>query len=84
MPLKRPVDVLKLAHDGLFAIEKVSACPSGSDAEGWNEYAAPTVAELAGVPEMVGAPFDVDFTVIENAGSEAVETPSEARITMLE
>ena len=34
VPLKRPVEVLKLAHDGRLAIENVSACPSGSEAVG--------------------------------------------------
>ena len=37
VPESRPVDVLKLAHDGLFEMLNVSAWPSGSDAVGVNE-----------------------------------------------
>ena len=36
VPLSRPVDVLKEAQAGLFAMLNVSACPSGSDALGEN------------------------------------------------
>jgi hypothetical protein len=83
VPLSRPVNVLKLAHEGMFAIENVSAWPFGSEAAGWNEYATFTVAVVDGLPEIVGAPFDEDFTVIENAGKDLVETPSVTRMTML-
>jgi hypothetical protein len=34
VPDKRPVDVLKFAHEGLFAIRNVSSWPSASDAFG--------------------------------------------------
>lgn len=37
VPLNLPVDVLKLAHEGLFAMENVSVLPSGSFAVGVNE-----------------------------------------------
>jgi hypothetical protein len=36
VPDSLPVEVLKLAQLGLLLIEKVSACPSGSAAAGWN------------------------------------------------
>ena len=39
VPLNCPVDSLKLAQAGLLLIVKLSACPSGSDAVGRNEYA---------------------------------------------
>jgi len=57
VPLSRPVEVLNAAHDGLLAIENVSAWPSGSDAVGVNEYAWPDVTEDDGVPLMTGARF---------------------------
>jgi hypothetical protein len=37
VPVRAPVDVLKVAHDGLFWIAKVSELPSGSRAVGVNE-----------------------------------------------
>ena len=37
VPLNCPVDVLKLAHEGLAAMENVSVLPSGSEAAGSNE-----------------------------------------------
>jgi hypothetical protein len=37
VPLSFPVDVLKLAQEGLFAMENVSVLPSGSLAVGVNE-----------------------------------------------
>jgi hypothetical protein len=37
VPDNRPVLALKVAQVGLFATLKVSASPSASDAEGWNE-----------------------------------------------
>jgi hypothetical protein len=42
VPLSRPLPVLKLAHAGLFAIEKRSFLRSGSDALGRKEYEEPT------------------------------------------
>ena len=83
VPLRRPVDVLKLAHDGLLVIENVRVCPSGSEAVGVNEYACPTVTEVAGVPLMVGAPL-LAATEIANAGSDALAAPSVTEITIFE
>ncbi len=37
VPDSLPVEVLKVAHDGLLRIENVSVLPSGSFAVGWNE-----------------------------------------------
>jgi hypothetical protein len=58
---------------------KPSVWPSASAADGWKEYAAPTVALVDGVPEIVGARLG---TVMVNAGSEAVAMPSFTLITM--
>src|SRR5262245_58547559 len=68
VPLRAPVDALKLAQTGRFAIEKVSELLSGSDAVGVNEYAWPTVALVAGVPLIVGASLPTSRTSIENCG----------------
>ena len=54
VPESLPVDVLKIAHAGLFRTLKVSALPSGSRAVGWKEYATPTVAVVGGEPVIVG------------------------------
>jgi hypothetical protein len=35
VPVRRPVDVLKLAQLGTLVAENLSALPSASDAEGW-------------------------------------------------
>jgi hypothetical protein len=83
VPLSPPVAVLNVAQDGLFAIEKVSVWPSGSDAVGVNAYAWPTVTDDGGVPLMTGARF-VDWTVIEKAGSEDDTLPSLTLMTMLD
>jgi hypothetical protein len=61
----------------------VSASPSGSEALGWNVYAAPALTLVAGVPLIVGAPFELSLTRIENAGSDAVARPSLTVMTML-
>lgn len=46
-------------------MEKVKALPSGSDAEGWNEYWLPTDTEPDGEPEIEGA-------LLVDAGGELV------------
>ncbi len=51
VPERRPVDVLNVAHDGLLRTPQMSALPSGSLPVGWNAYAVPTFAVVAGVPE---------------------------------
>ena len=76
VPCNRPVVVLNVAHDGLFAIAYVNVLPSGSLAVGWNEYAVPGVTDVGGVPEITGGRFGMLFTTIENAGSDAVSLPS--------
>jgi hypothetical protein len=83
VPCSRPVDALNVAHDGRFVIENVSVLPSGSLADGWNEYAVPAVTEVGGVPEIVGGRFATFVTAIENAGSCAVACPSLTPMTML-
>jgi hypothetical protein len=88
VPLSCPVALLKLAHEGWFAMEKVRVLPEGSLAVGVNEYAAPTVTLVPGVPEMVGGeddgtPLPVS-TCTENAGRVAVFRPSLTAITMFE
>ena len=59
----------------------MSVLPSGSDALGWNAYAWPTVADVAGLPLMTGARLPV-ATVIENGASEALTVPSDTEIVM--
>jgi hypothetical protein len=54
LPLKAPVTLLKLAHEGLLAIVKVSVSWLASEAVGWNEYVAPATTVVIGVPEIVG------------------------------
>ena len=72
VPDKRPVEVLKAAHDGLLEMLNVSLSPFASLAVGVKAYAVPTLAEVLGVPEIVGARFVVDevVAVIANSGSE--------------
>jgi hypothetical protein len=61
----------------------VSVPPLASFAVGVNEYCAPTVAVVGGVPVMVGAVFD-EATVMENAGSGVEAVPSLTLMTMFE
>ena len=84
VPLKRPVEVLKDAHAGLFEMLNVSESPFESLAVGVNEYADPTPTEVDGVPEIFGALLDVDaaLTVMEKVGSEVVTLPSLTRMRM--
>lgn len=60
VPDRVPLVLSKLAHDGRLVIEKVSALPCGSDAVGVKLYACPTMALVAGVPEMTGVSVAVD------------------------
>jgi hypothetical protein len=75
VPESWPVVVLKLAHDGLFAIEYVSVSPSASAAVGRKLYALFTPTDVAGVPEIVGARLPC-VTAIENAGIAVDTLPS--------
>jgi hypothetical protein len=59
VPASRPVDELKLAQPGFLLIENRSVSPSASLAAGWNRYAKPTVAVVAGEPLIVGAELPV-------------------------
>jgi hypothetical protein len=83
VPLKRPVVVLNDAHVGLFEMLNRSGSPFASRAVGWKLYAMPTVAEVEGVPEIVGATLLRDTARIEKAGNDRVLTPSLTRIWML-
>ena len=58
VPDKRPVEALKDAHGGRFTIAKLSASPSGSEAEGVNVYDCPATTAAGGEPEIVGALFE--------------------------
>jgi hypothetical protein len=84
VPVKAPLAVLKLAHDGLPAMLNVSELPSGSDAVGWKEYDDPTVTLVAGVPEITGGRLAGGLTVIANAASETDVEPSDTEMTMPE
>ena len=78
--------MLKLAQAGLFCTANDSVFPSGSLAVGLKEYAVPATSVVAGVPDIAGGRFAVAAaaTVRENAGSDADEIPSLARITIPE
>ena len=70
---------MNVAHVGRFVIVKPSELPSGSEAVGLKLYELPTVTEVAGVPEIVGARFEPDdFTAIEKRGNALAFTPSHA------
>jgi hypothetical protein len=71
---------LKVAHGGVWFRLNVNVVPgSGSLAVGVNEYSAPAATLVAGVPEITGGVF---VTVIENAASAVVASPSLTLITM--
>ncbi len=80
VPDTLPVEALNVAQFGLFVMLKVSVSLFASIAVGWNAYATPTVAFVGGVPEIVGAAFEL--ARIENAGSELVLAPSLTLIWM--
>jgi len=64
VPVKAPVVVLNVAQLGLLVIEKPNVSPFASDALGLKLYAAPTTAEVDGVPVMVGAVL-LELDVVE-------------------
>jgi hypothetical protein len=82
VPCSLPVLAVNVAHDGLFAMLKVSdGFGSGSLAVGVKVYCEPALADVAGEPEIVGALF---VTVTANAASVAAPPlPSLTLITML-
>jgi hypothetical protein len=82
VPWRRPVLVEKVAHEGSLVIENVSGSSSSSFAVGVNEYRMPSRTEVGGVPEIVGGVFGESVTVIVNAGSAAVSSPSLTLILM--
>jgi hypothetical protein len=84
IPLKVPSVVENVAQTGLFWMLKVSASPSGSLAVGVKSYALPTVTEVGGVPEIVGARLvsGGSVTVIVNAARDAFACPSLTVITI--
>jgi hypothetical protein len=55
MPASSPVNVLNVAHSGLFSTWKLKVSPFGSLAVGLNEYAALGFAVDGAAPEIVGA-----------------------------
>ena len=81
VPDSSPVVVLNVAQSGRLSTLNVSGSLFGSDAVGMNEYAVPAMTDDGGVPLIVGVAFG-SITVIEKAGSEAVETLSDTVIAM--
>ena len=81
VPLSCPLLVLKLAQEGLLVIEKMRVLPDGSVVVGVKEYAVPTITLVFGEPEIVG-PETPAATVIANAGSEPLATPSVTPMTI--
>jgi hypothetical protein len=71
-----------LAHDGLFWMLNVSVPPPGLVTVGVKLYVEPAFTALEGVPEIVRVPADT--TLIANAGSELVCTPSVTLMTTFE
>jgi hypothetical protein len=85
VPLNRPVELLNVAHAGLFAMANVSTSPLASLAVGVKLYAVPACTDVAGDPPITGAVGGVPFTtVMENAGSQAVLLPSLTRMTIFD
>src|SRR6185369_10465102 len=83
VPERRPVLALNVAQVGRFAIVKVSASLSASAAVGWNAYAVPCFAFVAGVPLIVGGRFVVGaVTLMANAGRAALALPSLTLMTI--
>lgn len=79
------MEVLNDAHDGLLAIENVSASPFASEAVGRKLYAEPTVTERAGEPLITGALLEVVEleTMMLKAPNEVVALPSLTLMMML-
>jgi hypothetical protein len=84
VPLSSPVAMLKVAQDGLLAIEKLSVLPAAPLATGVNAYACPATTDVAAVPLIVGGVGDAAAAaiVIANEGSETVVVPSVTLIKM--
>jgi len=82
VPASWPVVVLNDAHDGLFAMLKVSLLPSASEAEGVKLYAVPELTEVAGEPLIVGSAFAL--TVMVNDASAVEALPSLTEMTTFE
>ena len=77
------MEVLKLAHAGMFWMLKVSVMPLGPDAVGVKLYTEPAVTPVGGVPEMVGGLAGLGLeTVMLKAASALVWKPSVTLITM--
>jgi hypothetical protein len=79
--------LLKTAHAGGFWIEHLSSSPFGSEMVAMKLYQTPTLAVVEGTPEIRGGEFVpelVPVTVIENAGSDAVDVPSLTLMRMFE
>ena len=61
VPVKRPVAVSKVVHDGRLLMLKVNTSPSASLAVGTKLYKLPTTTCGCGVPAMIGAVLVIQF-----------------------
>ena len=78
VPVSRPVDALNDAQAGRLAMANVSVLPSGSEATGVNEYDWPVAADVAGMPEMVGARFVLGCVTVQSPRLRRDLQPSRA------
>ncbi len=68
-PLKRPVDVSKLAQRGFLRIEKVIVFPSASVADGVKSYVSPVMTAESGEPQISGGLFCELVVVFEDSST---------------
>ena len=80
VPVRLPVAVSKLAHDGGLSIENVRVSPSASLAVGVKEYGCPSVTCKRGEPLMTGARFDGVGVTFVDVSDPPPPQPAAARM----